>query len=137
MAHTIRRADYFYINVDDVPGKAYKLLSHLAELGLNLLAFNAVPLGPERTQFSLFPEDVLKLEDAAKKAGLVLDGPHPALLVQGDDELGAFAGVHERLYEANVNVYASTGVTDGRGSYGYVLYVRPDEYERAATALEV
>ena len=137
MAHTIRRAGYFYINVDDVPGKAYKLLSHLAELGLNMLAFNAVPLGPERTQLTLFPEDVLKLEDAAKKAGFVLDGPHPALLVQGDDELGAFAGVHEKLYQANVNVYASAGVTDGRGSYGYVLYVQPDEYEQAAAALEV
>ena len=137
MAHTIRRADYFYMNVDDVPGEAYKLLTHLAELGLNLLAFNAVPLGPRRTQLSLFPDDVMKLEDAAKKAGFVLDGPYPALLVQGDDELGAFAGVHEKLYHANVNVYASAGVTDGKGSYGYVLYVRPDEYERAAAALEV
>ncbi len=79
----------------------------------------------------------MKLQDAASKAGLALDGPHPALLVQGDDELGAFAGVHEKLYQASVNVYASTGVTDGRGSYGYVLYVRPDEYERAAAALKV
>jgi hypothetical protein len=43
--------------------------------------------------------------------------------------------VHEKLYEAGVDVYASTGVTDGRGSYGYIVYVRPEEYEQAAQAL--
>jgi hypothetical protein len=61
---------------------------------------------------------------------------NPALLVQGDDELGALAGIHERLYEADVSVYASNGVTDGKGSYGYVLYVRPEECDRALKVLE-
>jgi hypothetical protein len=26
--------------------------------------------------------------------------------------------VHARLYEANINVYASSGVVDGKGSFG-------------------
>jgi hypothetical protein len=42
-----------------------------------------------------------------------------------------------KLYEANVNVYASSGVANSMGSYGYVIYVRPDDYERAAAALEL
>lgn len=137
MPTTIRRVDYFYATVMDRPGEAYKLLSTLAELGINLFAFTAVPIGPNQTQLALFPGDALKMQDAATKAGLRLDGPHRALLVQGDDELGALAGVHARLYEANVNVYASTGVADGKGCYGYIVYVRPDEYELAATALGV
>ncbi len=137
MSSSIRRADYFYATVTDRPGEAYKFLSTLADLGISLLAFTAVPTGPNQTQLALFPADTLKMQDAAKKAGLELDGPHRALLVQGDDELGALAGVHARLYEANVNVYASSGVADGHGSYGYVVYVRPDEYERAASALGV
>ena len=33
--------------------------------------------------------------------------------------------------------YASSGVTDGRGGYGYILYVRSEHYEDAATALGV
>lgn len=137
MAFNICGVEYFYATVEDQPGEGYKLLSQLAELGLNLLAFTAVPVGPMRTQLTLFPEDSLKMADAARKAGLELDGPHPALLVRGDDELGALANVHARLYKANVNVYASSGVTDGKGSYGYVIYVRPDEYERAVRALGV
>ncbi len=39
---------------------------------------------------------MLKLAREAQKDCLVLDGPHPALLVQGDDELGALAHL-ERL----------------------------------------
>jgi hypothetical protein len=106
-------------------------------LGIKLLAFTAVPFGPMTTQLTIFPEDTGKLTSEARKSGVVLDGPQPALLVQGDDALGALAEVHMKLYEANVNVYASSGVADGRGSYGYVIYVKPDDYERAVAALEV
>jgi hypothetical protein len=137
MAVTIRRVDYFNTTVEDQPGEAYKLLSELARLGLNLLAFAAVPVGPTRTQLTLFPEDTAKTAAAADRASLQLDGPHAALLVQGDDELGALAAIHEKLYESGVNVYASTGVTDGQGAFGYVLYVRPDQFDRAARTLGV
>jgi hypothetical protein len=135
MAYTIRRTQYFYANVRDEAGAAYRILSQLAGLGVNLLAFTAVPAGPTRAQFALFPEDPSKLGAEARAAGLPLEGPHHALLVQGDDELGALADVHERLFEAGVDVYASSGVTDGRGSFGYVVYVREDQFEKAAGAL--
>lgn len=136
MAYTIRRADYFYAKVPDQPGGACKLLSQFAEHGISLLAFTAVPVGPLHTQLSLFPEDAGKTKDLVNKAGLDLDGPYPALLVQGDDELGALAGIHERLSDAGVNVFASSGVAAG-SSFGYVLYVRPEKIERAMSALEL
>ena len=137
MAFEIRRVYYFYTTVKDQPGEAYKLLSLLARMGIKLLAFTAVPFGPMTTQLTIFPEDTGKLSSEARKSDVVLDGPHPALLAQGDDALGALAEVHMKRYEAKVNIYASSGVADGRGSYGYVIYVKPDDYERAAAALEV
>jgi hypothetical protein len=137
MAVRIRPVEYFYTSVKDEPGAAYRILSQLSGLGVNLLAFTAVPTGPSRAQLALFPENEGKLTAAARPARQTLDGPHPALLVEGDDELGAFAGVHQRLYEAGVDVYASSGVTDGRGSFGYVVYVREDQFARAAKALGV
>src|SRR5579864_2602725 len=88
MACDVRRVDYFYTTVADQPGRAYELLKTLADLGINLLAFAAVPIGPLYTQLTLFPQDRGKLAHEAQSAGLVLDGPHPALMVQGDDELG-------------------------------------------------
>jgi len=137
MAYRIRRVEYFHTTVVDQPGESYKVLSALAGLGVNLLAFTAVPVGPDSTQLTLFPEDPAKMKSEAQKAGMALDGPHRALLVQGDDELGALAAVHERIYEARVNVYASNAVADGFGKYGYLIYVRPEDYERAAKVLEV
>lgn len=135
MAFTIRRTEYYYATVRDELGAAYRVLEELAGLGVNLLAFTAVPSGPDLAQFALFPEDPNKLVAEARAAQLPLDGPHHALLVQGDDELGALASVHERLFRAGIDIYASSGVTDGRGSFGYVVYVREDQFERAAGAL--
>ena len=112
MAYTIRPVEYYYVNVRDELGAAYRVLSALAARGVSLLAFTAVPSGPSLAQFALFPEDPNKLVAEARAAQIALDGPHHALLVQGDDELGALAAVHERLFEAGVDVYASSGVTD-------------------------
>jgi len=66
-------------------------------------------------------------------------GPGEAyrLPAQGDDELGALNGVHSKIPEAAVAVCASTGVTDGRGSFGYIVYVRPEDADRAAEALGI
>jgi hypothetical protein len=135
MACSIRCVEYFSTTVIDQPGEAYRLLKMLAELWIRLLAFTAVPIGPSRTQLTLFPEDAGKLAPEAQSDSLLLDGPHPALLVQGDDELGALAELHMRLADARVNVYASTGVADGRGSFGYIIYVRPEDFGRAIAAL--
>jgi hypothetical protein len=135
--HKIRRVDYFYVAVKDEPGQSYQMLEQLAGLGINLMAFAAVPTGPDTTQFTLFPEDSLKLQSVAKKAGMTLVGPHSAFLVQGTDELGALVEVHRKLYDADINIFSSYGVADGKCCYGYIIYVRPEKYDEAAAALGV
>jgi hypothetical protein len=135
MAFRIRTVDYYYVSVPGDPGEATEVLSSLSERGINLLAFAAIPMGPHQTQLTIFPDESPQLEDEASVAALRLDGPHPALLAQGDDELGALAAIHRRLSDAGIPVFSSSGVTDGRGGFGYVLYIRPDAVERAQTAL--
>lgn len=137
MAFTIRSVDYYYANVRDELGAAYGVLSQLAGRGVNLLAFTAVPSGPARAQLSLVPGDSRKLIAEASVAGLPLDGPYHALLVQGDDELGALANVHEQLVKAGIDIFASSGVTDGKGAFGYLIYVREDQFEKAVSALRL
>src|SRR3989304_1047350 len=109
MAFTIRRVEYYYATVRDELGAAYRVLSQLAELGVNLLAFTAVPSGPALAQFALFPEDPNKLVAEGRTANLPLDGPYHALLVQGDDELGALADVPQRLVEKGGGIYPAPG----------------------------
>ena len=136
MAFTIRSVEYYYANVRDELGAAYRFLSQLAELGVDLHAFTAVPSGPALAQFTLVPDDARKLAAQAMVAGLPLDGPYHAFLIQGDDELGALANVHEQLVRAGIDIFASSGVSDGRGAFGYLVYVREDQFEQAAAALK-
>lgn len=135
MAARIRPVEYFYTMVSDRPGEAYRLLSRLAAEEVNLLAFNIVPVGPAATQLVIFPESAAGLLRTAEKAGLEITGPQHAILIQGDDELGALVNIHQKLFAAGVNVYASNGVNDGQGDYGYVLYLRPDDYVTATRIL--
>lgn len=137
MAQGIRRVDYFHTTVPDQPGEAFRFLSALAEVGVNLVAFTAVPVGPSRTQLTVFPDEATLFETHMARLGVELDGPWEALLVQGADAPGALVGIHERLYEADVNVYATSGVASGDGGYGYVIYLRPDEVARAVEALGI
>ena len=132
---SIRRVHYVHTMLEVRPGEAYRLLSELLGRRVNLLAFSAIPMDAEHTQLALFPESLEALARAAEKTGIVLTGPQRAFLIQGDDQLGVFAEIHGRLYEANVNVYASSGITDGRGGYGYVLYVKSADFVTAARAL--
>ncbi len=135
MAHTIRKVEYFYTTVHDRPGEALRFLNALADLGVNLLAFTAIPSGMMSTQLMIFPEDSFKLTDQSERVGFDLDGPHGAILVQGEDVPGAVVHIHERLAGARINVYASTGVSSGGGRFGYILHVRPGELAAAVGAL--
>ncbi len=137
MNYTIKKVDYFYTTIKDQPGEAYKLLNSLGDLGLNLLAFTAVPIGPISTQLALFPENIEKFKLEAQNAHMSLDGPHHALLVRGDANLEALTDLHLQLFKANINVYAASGVADGKGNFGYVLYIKPEDFDRAIAALEL
>lgn len=137
MACNISRVEYFHTTIKDRPGEAYKFLSQLALLKINLLAFTAIPIGPTDTQLTIFPESPAIMKNEASRAGLFLEGPHPALLVQCDDKLGALADIHLKIYEANVNVYSASGVSDGRGAFGYVIYVKSEDFDKAAEALGI
>ncbi len=135
MAASVRRVQYFYATVRGEPDDAFEVLTHLAGKGVNLLALNTMPLGPDAMQLTLFPEDAARMQDAARAVGLALEGPHAALLVQGEDELGVVAKLHSQLHRGGVQVYASSAVTDGRGFYGTVLYMRPQDSEKAMSVL--
>ena len=136
MSINVRRVDYFRTEVEDTPGTAYQLLKRLSSHDVNLLAVSSMPLGPAHTQFTLFPKNSEKLIQAAEHLNLTLVGPERAILIHGDDRMGALVECHLKLADAGINVFATNGVTDGEGRYGYVIHMRPDDLEAAANALD-
>jgi hypothetical protein len=137
MALDVRKVEYYNATVGAQAGDASKLLSVFAGVGVSLLAFKAVPLEPRRTQFTLFPNDGSKMTAGASKAGLKLDGPHPALLVKGDDESGALSDIYQRLSQANIAVYEASGIADIKRGYGVILHLKQDDCDRAVAVLQM
>lgn len=137
MSANIYSVDYYYTTVEDAPGQGCKFLEMLAREDVNLLAFNAFPVGRERTQLVIYPLNATWLGDLARSQGLRLVGPHHAFMVHGDDELGALVGIHQRLCDARINISSSNGISDGRGGYRYIMHVHPDDYERSLKVLDV
>ena len=135
MTFSVRTVEYFYTRVEEEPSRAYDFLARLASEEINLLAFSAVPFGPNHIELTIFPDRSDEFQHVAAKLGWTLIGPQHACLVQGDDHLGALAEIHRRLLDSGVSIYASTGVTDGEGHYGYVIYVKEEDHQAAARAL--
>jgi hypothetical protein len=135
MAESVQKIEYFYAMVSDKPGEGRRLLEHLSERGINLIAFTAFPLSEGQSQLDFFPENPEQLQKAAADAGIELVGPKKAFLVQGRDRIGALHEHHLKLSNAGINVHASNGVIDGGGRFGFVLWVRPEDYEKAAEVL--
>ena len=135
MALHVQAAEYFYTRIENDPAKAYELLAQMASEEIRLLAFSAVPFGPNHVELTIFPERSEYLQSVASRSGWTLTGPQHAILIQGDDHLGALAEIHAKLNSAGVSVYASSGVTDGQGRYGYVIYIREGDHAAAENAL--
>jgi hypothetical protein len=135
MALTVRTIEYFNTRIQDVPGKAYEVLAQLASEEVNVLAFSAVHFGPNHVELTIFPDRSDIFLELAQTLGWNVTGPQHACLVQGDDHLGAIAEIQKKLVDAGVNIYASSGVTDGTGHYGYVIYFKEGDHEKAAKAL--
>ena len=134
MADTVRRLDYFAIQVPDKPGEGARILQGLKEQGVNLVAFTGFPSG-KRAQVDFVPADPAVLKAAAKKLKLKLGARKTCFVVQGDDRVGALTDVLARLAEAKINVTALDAVTAGMGRYGAVFWVKPRDLTKAAKLL--
>lgn len=137
MGANIYSVDYFYTTVEDTPGMGCKFLKTLAAEDVNLVAFNAFPVGRDRTQLVIYPLNSTWLGEKARHEGLRLIGPHHAFMIHGDDELGSLVSIHKKLCDSSINVSSSNGVSDGRGGYRYIMHVHPDDYELAMEILDV
>ena len=131
---TIRRVDYFAMDVANKPGEGARLLGALRDAGVNLLAFTGFPNG-RRAQIDFIPDDSAAFKAAARRAGLTLKPKKVGFLIQGQDRPGAVADLMSRLAGAKINVTAIDAVCAGEGRYGALLWVKSPDVGRAAKAL--
>ena len=134
MADTVRKVEYFSIQVPDQPGEAFRVLQALVAAGINLLACTAHQVG-ERAQIDVVPEDTARVPAAMKGAGLGFAARKSGFLIQGDDRPGALAQNLHQLAKAGINVTGIDAMTAGKGRWGAILWVEPRDVVKAGRAL--
>ncbi len=137
MALDILQVEYYNITVEDQITNASKLLSTIAGAGVDFHAFKAIPVKPNRIQFTLFAKDSSKMTDGAKKSGLELDGPYSALFIKGDEKAGALADIYRKLSQAGIQVGGACGIADINAGYGVILYLKQEDCGKAMTVLKM
>lgn len=131
---TIRKVDYFAMDVSQKVGEGARVLNSMRAAGINLLAFTGFPNG-RKAQIDFIPEDPIAFLAAAKRARLRIRTRKTGFVVQGDDRAGAVAGLMSRLAQAKINVTAIDAVCAGQGRYGAIFWVKPRDVKKAAAAL--
>lgn len=134
MAAKVRKLGYYTMQVPNRAGAGARLLDTLRQEGVDLLAFTGFP---ERggAQVDFVPAQDKALRRAAKRAGLKLSARKTVFLAQGDDRPGAIAVILGKLAAAKINVTALDAVAAGKGRFGAILWVKPNDLARAARAL--
>ncbi len=136
MADTVRRVQYFSIEVPDKPGEAFRVLQALVSGGINLLACSGHTVR-RRARIDVVPDDIQAFETVAGKAGLTFPATKDGFLIQGEDRPGALAHNLQRLANAGINVTGIDAIGAGAGRWGAILWVKPEDMSRAASALGV
>jgi hypothetical protein len=134
MAITVRKTAYFKVSVRNKAGEGACLLGLLREQGVNLLAVSGFPRGG-KAQIDVVPEDAAAFKKAMKQAKIPVGEKKTVFVIQGEDKIGAVSGILEKLGSAGVNVTAVDAVTDGKGRYGAVLWVKPADVSKASRLL--
>lgn len=134
MPDTVRKVEYFSIQVPNKPGEAFRVLQTLVSSGINLLACSGHTVG-RQAQIDVVPGDTAAFSAATEKAGLAFSARKSGLLIQGDDRPGALAQNLQRLANAGINVTGIDAMGAGQGRWGAILWVKPEDLSRAASAL--
>jgi hypothetical protein len=137
MADTIRRIEYFTVEVPDEPGAGFGVLAKLKDAGVNLLAAVGFPKAGRKGQLSLVPADPQAFTAAASRSGITFGAKKQAFFIQGADRVGALAEVLKKLADATINITACSATAAQQGGFGMVLWVKPEDVAKTSKALGV
>ena len=135
MADRVESVQYAHVTVPDRAGSGEVVLAALADADLNMHAYLGFPAGKGKAQLDIVPEDMSELRRLAKGQGWNLSKPKACLRVTGKDRPGAVEQTIAKLARAGINVTAAMAMHAGKGKYGMVIWVKPNDQAKAAKAL--
>ena len=130
----VKKARYVDLKVPRRPGQGAAVLGSLRDAGIDLLAFTGFP-ERGKAQIDLVTNDLAGVRRVARQEGWRISKPKRCFVVQGRDRVGAVQLHLAKLSDKKINVTAVNAVAAGKGQFGMVLWVKPNDYTRAARAL--
>ena len=135
MSDQVRGVQYAYVKVKNKRGVGADALSALKKGRVNMIAFTGFPLKGGEAQLDFVTDNISKLKAVARKNKWKLSPVKKALLVTGKDRVGAVWQTLEKLNNAKINVTAAEAISAGKGRYGVVVWVKPNNYQKAVKIL--
>src|SRR5688572_246868 len=112
MPDSIRKVEYFSIEVPNTPAKAFGVLSTLVSSGINLLACSGVPRG-RRARIDVVPDNARRFKTVVRKAGLSFTPEKGGFMIQGRDRPGALTAHLKKLGDKGINVTGIDAMSAG------------------------
>jgi hypothetical protein len=135
MADRVKKVSYCYVKVPNRAAQGEAALRELREGGVDLLAYSGFPIGKGKAQLDFVPNDMAAFRRVARKNGWRVSKVKKGFLVTGNDQIGAAYRHVRKLADARINITAADAVAAGKGRYGMILWVKPNNYARAARIL--
>ena len=131
---TIRKADYFSMEIPNKTGEGARVLGALRDAGVNLLAFTGFPAG-RRAQLDFIPSETASFRAAARKLRMKVRSRKTVFLAEGDDRVGAIAELCDKIAAAGIAMTAMDAISAGNGRYATMFWVDPRDVNKTAKAL--
>ena len=134
----ITRSEMWKATIDDRPGGAAAVLSHVAEAGANLeFAFaRRAPEMPGKGLLFVLPVKGKKVIAAAQAAGLATAPDMHMLRIEGGDKPGTTAAIARALADAGINFRAFSATAVGRSFKGFLALDSAEDAARATGVLK-
>jgi hypothetical protein len=135
MADAIRQFEYHYVILQDDKETAAGVLRALCSLGTRLLAFSSFPHGKGRTQLDLVAEDASAVAHLLEGMGFAVSEKKSGFLVRVDGGPCAVSAALDKLERARIPIVSVQAVSMRDAPCGALLWVKPEDVERAAEVL--
>ncbi len=136
MPDVVKRVTYCHTVVANRAAAGASVLAELKRMGVNLAAFSGFPAPGGKAQLDFVTEDIAAVRRIFKRNGWTLSRPKKGFLIYGSDGVGAAFRHIKKLGAEKISITAADAVYAGQGRFGMILWVRADDYMRAARILK-
>jgi hypothetical protein len=136
MPDVVKKVTYCNTIVSNRAAEGAKVLAELKRMGVSLTAFSGFPTSGGKAQLDFVTEDIAAVRRVFKEKGWQLSKPKKGFLIYGVDGVGAAFRHIKKLAKEKISITAADAVYAGQGRFGMILWVKPQDYRRAARVLK-